>query len=140
METFDAIRTVLAVRHFKILRSLNLSSGTLSKQAVDRQWWQQTTLALHSRTGQGELYAGLVSSHVQGPISRRHRWRLLWLWIAAPCYLRWQSRYPGHDFGSMVARRRLKLGWLQQPAGGQRLFGHSRGGLSARDPSVRLPG
>jgi hypothetical protein len=34
METFDAIRTVLAVRHFKDTPSLNPSSGTLSKRAV----------------------------------------------------------------------------------------------------------
>ncbi len=95
METFDAIRTALAVRHFKdtpipepIVRQI-VEAGRLTASGGNRQPWHFIVVR------DKETLRRLGQLAPTGPY---------------------------------------------RPAGGQPPFGHSRGGLGPRDPSVRLPG
>ena len=110
METFDAIRTVLAVRRFKetpipehIVRGI-VEAGRLTASGGNSQPWhfivvrnKETLRRLGqlARTGpyipQALLAIVVTMDHSPIAVSDGH------------------PRYPGHKYGRMVARRRLKL-------------------------------
>ena len=84
METFDAIRTVLAVRHFKdtsipepIVQQI-VEAGRLTASGSNSQPWHFIVV----RDKETLRQLGQLARTGQDPISRRHRWPSLWLWIA----------------------------------------------------------